>query len=116
MELTKEKRILKEKNKLKRIFSQIPDDRKKMVENLLENAAFMAITLSDLQISINENGPTSEYKNGANQFGIKKSPELEAYNIMIKNYATVMRQLMDLLPAGASKDEAGVLEFIKNNK
>lgn len=40
----------------------------------------------------------SEYKNGENQYGTRKSPEVDVYNAMIKNYASVIKQLGDLLP------------------
>ena len=58
----------------------------------------MAVTLEDLRDSINENGCVSEYQNGENQHGTKKSPEVEVYNTMIKNYTTVIKTLCDLLP------------------
>jgi hypothetical protein len=65
---------------------------------LIKNAAFMTITLEDLQAVINEHGAVSQYKNGENQFGTKKSPEVEIYNTMIKNYSSIIKQLTDLLP------------------
>ncbi len=67
---------------------------------------FMSITLADLQKKINEEGVVSEYQNGENQFGTKKSPEVEIYNIMIKNYMTAIKQLTDLL----SKQEFNPIE------
>ena len=71
---------------------------KKSIQAVIENAAFMAITLSELQDYLNENGLTVEYQNGENQFGIKKSPEIEIYNTMIKNFVSTMKSLTDLLP------------------
>ena len=99
MELDKEKRIKKEKNKLKKIFANIQQDRKSIVEKLIENAAFMAAALEDLQRAINLNGCISEYQNGENQWGTKKAPEVEIYNTMIKNYTTVVKQLTELIPS-----------------
>jgi hypothetical protein len=87
-----------ELEKLKKHFKKIPKSRYEIVENLIQNAAFMTVALADLQNLLNEGGIVSEYKNGANQFGTKKSPEVEVYNVMIKNYAAVIRQLTDLLP------------------
>ena len=79
------------------------------------NAAFMSVTLQLLQTEINKNGAVSEYKNGENQFGTKKSPEVEIYNTMIKNYSAVMKQLTDLLPRGdlpPDKKEDGFEKFV----
>ena len=46
-----------------------------------------------------------QYKNGENQFGLKKSAALEAYNTIIKNYNSVIKQLLDILPEGVEADE-----------
>lgn len=97
-ELSKDKQIKKEFNRLKRIFKDIPTDKKNTVLSLIRNAAFMTITLDELQETINRNGVISEYQNGENQWGTKKSPEVEIYNTMIKNHMQVMKQLTDLLP------------------
>lgn len=112
-ELTKDEKILKEFRRLKRLFRALPKDRKSSVESLMKNAAFMAITLDELQVSINENGPVSEYQNGENQWGTKKSPEVEVYNTMIKNYASVIKQLCDFLPDGNQEDKDELMEYAK---
>lgn len=95
----------KELNKLKRIFKDIEKNKKDIVEKLIQNAAFMAEELDLLQEQIKENGIISEYKNGENQWGTKKSPEVEVYNAMIKNYAAIIRQLSELLPDGSKEDD-----------
>ncbi|MCA0754916.1 hypothetical protein KP806_07625 [Paenibacillus sp. N4] len=97
-EQTKETRIKKEYNRLRKLFKEIPRDRLDAVSSLVKNAAFMTITLEDLQESINVKGAITEYKNGENQYGTKKSPEVEVYNTMVKNHASIMRQLTDLIP------------------
>ena len=43
------------------------------------------------------------YKNGENQYGTKKSPEAETYIALSKNYAAVIKQLTDLVPAAKRK-------------
>lgn len=74
-----------------------PDTMKRVIA-LINNAAFMTITLEDLQLAINKDGGISKYQNGENQFGTKKSPEVEIYNTMIKNLASIIKQLTDLTP------------------
>lgn len=93
-----ETRIKREREKLTEVFAKMDENKRKTAEKLMDNAAFMAVTLEDLRDSINENGCVSEYQNGENQFGTKKSPEVEVYNTMIKNYTTVIKTLCDLLP------------------
>ena len=79
-----ETRIKREREKLAEVFAKMDENKRKTAEKLMDNAAFMAVTL--------------EYQNGENQFGTKKSPEVEVYNTMIKNYTTVIKTLCDLLP------------------
>ena len=115
-EKTKEDRINQEKNKLNRMFKEIEEKKKKTVEKLVINAAFMAISLEDLQKIINEKGYTEEYQNGANQRGVKKCSEVEIYNTMIKNYSSVIKQLTDLLPKDTTKVVDDGFEEVVNAK
>nr|DAH16691.1 MAG TPA: hypothetical protein [Caudoviricetes sp.] len=102
-ELTKEELISKEKRRLKGIFKKLDENKKKLVTPLIEKAAFMSIELDILQETIQQDGWTSEYKNGANQFGTKKSPSAETYIALSKNYAAIIKQLTDLVPAADKK-------------
>ena len=102
-ELTKEERIKKEKNRLKKIFKNLDENKKQLVTPLIEKVAFMSVELDILQEKIQADGWTSEYQNGANQWGTKKSPEAETYIALSKNYAVVVKQLTDLVPAEERK-------------
>ena len=97
-EKTKEQRIKSEKTRLKGIFKELDENKKKLVTPLIEKAAFMSIELDDLQAQIEQDGWTSEYKNGENQYGTKRSPEADTYISLSKNYAAVIKQLVDLVP------------------
>ena len=106
------KKKSKELRKLKKIFKDIEEDKRQTVDKLIDNAAFMAESLDKLQTIINEKGFVEEYKNGANQSGMKKCSEVDIYNTMIKNYASVMKQLLDLLPSGSGGNEDELLAFL----
>ena len=106
------KRRSKELSKLKKIFKDIEPNKQKIVEKLISNAAFMAESLEELQERIREKGFVEEYQNGANQFGVKKCSEVEIYNTMIKNYSSVIKQLVDLLPDDAKSGGDELLDFI----
>ena len=118
--LTKEERIKREKNKLVKQFKGLDEKRRKAVEKTIENAAWMSITLEDLRATIDANGDTGlviEYKNGENQYGYKKSPEIEIYNQTLANYMKIVTQLNAMLPAEVKlnkndKDLADIKEFI----
>lgn len=104
-DLSKDERIKKEIKRLNSLFKNIEPKLKKTVKSLIENASFMAVTLEDLQEHINKNGVTVEYQNGENQWGTKKSPEVEIYNTMIKNHVTIMKQLTELVPKEPPKED-----------
>lgn len=100
--ITTDTRIKRERERLLEIFSELDEKRRNTAFSLIENAAFMTVTLAELRKTISENGVVSEYQNGENQHGTKKSPEVEVYNTMIKNYTTIIRTLCDMLPEGST--------------
>ena len=114
-DISKVERISEEIKKLDKLFKDVDPKIKKAANSLIENAAFMSITLEDLQKKINKDGVISKYQNGANQWGTKKSPEVEIYNTMIKNHMSVIKQLTDLLPKKNPKNEDdGFDEFVND--
>ena len=102
--ITKEDRIKEELDRLNAFFEKIDGNQRAAVTPLIQNAAFMKVTLEDLQASINADGATDEYQNGANQCGVKQSATLQAYNSLIKNYASVIKNLAQLLPPEKKKE------------
>jgi hypothetical protein len=103
-ELTKEERISKEINRLKKIFTNLEKNKLDTVMPLIRNAAFMSVTLDELQKDINEKGVIDKYQNGEHQFGTKKNPQVEVHIAMTKNYASIIKQLVELVPAGKKKE------------
>lgn len=97
-ELSKQERIKKEQCRLRAIFKDLDGNKKKLVTPLIDKAAFMSIELDELQEQIEQEGWISEYKNGENQYGTKRSPEADTYIALSKNYAAVIKQLVDLVP------------------
>ena len=115
-DLTKDERIKKEILRLKRLFKNMSKDTINRVLSLINNAAFMTVTLEDLQETINREGTVSEYQNGENQHGTKKSPEVEIYNTMIKNHMGIIKQLTDLTPQGPPPKAPELDAFEKINQ
>jgi len=112
--LSKETRIKRETTRLRRVFKSLTKEKLDTASSLIRNAAFMTITLDDLQTEMNKKGIISEYQNGENQWGTKKSPEVEIYNTMIKNHLAIIKQLCDLLPDNQDKSAADeLMDFVK---
>jgi ribosomal protein RSM22 (predicted rRNA methylase) len=106
-EMTKNEIISAEKKKLQGIYSKLETKTKRSVSSLIDEAAFMAASLYELRQIINEKGYTEEYQNGANQSGTKRSSEVDIYIQLEKNYASVIKQLTDLLPKEEKLKDTG---------
>lgn len=96
-------RIKKEMSRMKKMFSSLPDNERRFIEPLIQNAAFMRVALEDMQSEIAYSGYVEEYTNGKNQGGKKMSAELQAYNTTVRNYNIVMVKLIERLPKEEKK-------------
>ena len=89
--------VKKEISRLQKIFQDIPDNKRAAVEGLIERAAFMRVTLQRLEGSIYDSDLVEEWRNGQ-QGCLKQAATLQAFNSLMKNYATVIKQLTSLIP------------------
>lgn len=95
--------IKKEERRLNRAFSDLDSNKKTVVKQLISTAAFLSVTLRDLEEEINRNGSTEIYQNGANQSGVKQSAAAATHIAMTKNLTSIMKQLTELVPAEKKK-------------
>ena len=107
--LDKQKRIKKEVNRLKKLFKDIDDNKKKLVFTTIDDVAFMTITMQDLREQIIREGTTVEYKNGANQYGVKQSPDAQLYLQLSQKQTQAMKILVDCLPK-KTKEQVGKMD------
>lgn len=113
----KKDKIKKEKNRLNKLFKEIDKTTRTLVQNLIEEVAFMSITLEENRKHLEENGVKELYMNGKGQFGYKESVESKNYNVMFKNYSNAVKQLVDLLPKEDKKNAGeNLLNFIASGK
>lgn len=103
-ELSKETKIKKEIARLRKVFKDLDKNKWQTVENLIQNAAFMAVTLEELQVIINAEGCSILYQNGKNQFGTQQTAEMKTYISLSKNYTVIIKQLCDMVPAEKKKE------------
>ena len=101
---TKEEKVKKEIRRLRKVFTALDKNKLAIAESLIEVAAFMRISLDEIQSDINKKGYTEKYQNGANQSGVKQSSSVEIHISMTRNLATIMKQLVDLAPPEQRKD------------
>lgn len=97
--------IDKETKRLKRIFKGLDPNKLKTVEALIARAAFITISLQELEEQLNRDGWVEEYQNGRNQSGLKKSAAAECHISLTKNLSTIMKQLLELVPPAQKKSK-----------
>lgn len=113
--MDKDTAIKKEIKKLNNIFKDIPEDKKSLCEGLIKNAAFMYVTLEELQNEVNKHGAMIAYKSGNGFDTIRDNPAQKAYTTMISRYSGIIDQLNKLLPSDkASQNNDELLDFLKD--
>lgn len=96
--LEKQRRIKREVTRLRKVFKDIDENKKKLVFATIDDVAFMTITMQDLREKIVRTGTTVKYKNGENQYGTKQSPDAQLYLQMSQKQTQAMKILVDCLP------------------
>lgn len=101
-----EKRIKKEIRRLKRIIEEggVSDRRQKTLEGVIQNAAFMRVSLDDTIKEIADADIVVEYDNGGGQTGIRENPLFNAYEKLFSKYLAAMTVILESLPAEAAAE------------
>ncbi|MEC2708140.1 hypothetical protein P9Z39_21035 [Bacillus thuringiensis] len=98
-ELTKEERVKKEINRLKRIYKEMPKDTLMVVEGLIVEAADLRVRLEDIRKDLDEKGYDEMFSQSENQDPYERErPAARRYIAMNKSYQTIMKQLGDYIP------------------
>ncbi|MDU6792520.1 MAG: hypothetical protein E6427_07395, partial [Anaerococcus sp.] len=83
--LEQDKRIKKEISKFRKFIKDLDTEEKRMAMNMVNELAFMKITLEDLKKEVNANGVVTEMPQG--EYSItRENPALKSYNTMIQRY------------------------------
>ena len=105
-------RIKKEKDRLQDIFKDLEPNKLKTCTALIDRAAFITISLEDLEEQLNETGWVETYQNGENQSGMKKAAAADVHISLTKNLNAIVKQLLELVPPAqkASRLEAMMMK------
>ncbi|MGQ3738904.1 hypothetical protein [Bacillus sp. FDAARGOS_1420] len=99
--------VNKEKNRLKRLFTDISPSKLKVVEGLLIQAARLRVLLNEMWIDISENGDYELFSQSDKTEPYERErPVARLYNTRDQSYQRVMKQLTDLLPEENNKKES----------
>lgn len=108
MAARKPRKSLTEKKEIKRLtelLEEVADNKKSLVEGLIERAAFMRAKLEELEIDLNEHGFTEFFSQSESQEPYERvRPQATQYHTLNKNYQSIMKQLTDLLPKGPPRE------------
>lgn len=111
----KEKKIKNEVDRLSKNYVGIDGKKRAIVRGLIQRAAFMRVSLTELEDDLNENGFTEMFSQGDQTPYPRKRPTADFYNTMNANYQKIIRQMTDLLPKDEEKpktDDDGFNKFI----
>lgn len=109
--IKKTTRIQREKDRLFTIFKDLEPNKLKTCTALIDRAAFITISLEDLEEQLNKTGWIESYQNGENQSGMKKAAAADVHISLTKNLNTIVKQLLDLVPPA---QKASRLEALMN--
>lgn len=117
-EITRDERIKKEEQRLKRIYKNIDKDNKAIIEGLIQRAAYMRVTLEDWEKDIMENGYYEMFTQSEKTDPYERErPVARLYNTMNANYQKIIKQLSDLVPKEAPAkgvEDDGFADFINS--
>lgn len=98
-ELSKEARVKREFNRLKKLYKDLPKDVYVLVEGLIYEAADLRIRLEDIRLDLDLHGYDEMFSQSPEQEPYERErPQARRYIAMNKNYQSIMKQLGDRLP------------------
>ena len=98
MNTDKETRIIQEKARLFEIFKSLEPNKLSTCQALIDRAAFITVSLEDLEEQLNISGWVEHYQNGEKQSGMKKAAAADVHISLTKNLNAIIKQLLDLTP------------------
>lgn len=84
----------------------ISDRRKKLLEPVIENTAFMKVKLEEARKMVKETSVVIQYDNGGGQKGLRENPIFKGYEALWKSYMAGMNEITKALPQEVVKVEA----------
>lgn len=102
--MTKKTREKDEYERLAKLYTDIPANKRELVDGLLWQAARLRVSLDDLWEDIKVNGSTEKFqqKNDGVEF-MRERPESKIFVARDKNYLATIKKLDELLPAKSEK-------------
>ncbi|MGB4660167.1 MAG: hypothetical protein WBI07_13380 [Mobilitalea sp.] len=119
-ELSKQDRIIKEEKRLRKIYEDIKEENKSIIDGLIQRAAYMRIALEEYEKDLDTKGYVEMFTQSANTPPYERErPVARLYSTMNKNYQTIIKLLCDLLPkehTNSNKDKTDEFDEFVNER
>ena len=102
---SKRVKVKKEKARLTELFKDLEPNKRQTCLALIDRAAFITVSLEELEAQLNEIGWTEYYQNGETQSGWKKSAAADVHISLTKNLNTIIKQLLELVPPAKQRSK-----------
>ena len=96
--MAKKNGVEQEYSRLAELYKDIPENKRKLVEGLLEQAAKLRVSLNDLWEQIQEVGRFEEWTKAGETY-TRENDISKAWTNLDRSYQAIIRQLNDNLPA-----------------
>jgi hypothetical protein len=107
----------REYGRLSNLFKNAPKETKDQSVRITQEAAFLRVACEEMRLTMQRDGVIETYKNGANQWGLKRSAAAESYDKFLTQYLRVLKQIREMLEAeGGDPDAAEIMQFIMGGK
>ena len=103
----REQAINREIARLTKNFSSIDGKKRSIIRGLIDRAAFMRVSLDEMEVDLDKNGFTELFSQGDQVPYERKRPTADLYNTMNANYQKIIKQLTDLTPKEEPKQDTG---------
>jgi len=107
--MSKIKDVNDELERLRSLFSTVDETKTKLVDNLLEQAAFMKVELGVLQEQIRKYGSVQVSSKGSQ----RQTEAAKYYTKLINSYGTVIKTLNSIMGKNVIEGEESFDEFLK---
>lgn len=115
-QLEKEKKIKQEVSRLKKNYKDLEKEKVKILNGLVNEAAFLKISLEETREILTKEGLTEIFKQGKQEFE-RERLQVKIYLNFMKLYSNVMKQLIDIIPSDMKQEEEDeLIKFIKKGR
>lgn len=103
-EVSKDTLVKREITRLTNLFKEVDRNKRLTAKGLIEEAAYMKITLQELKVEIDKHGPIDVMPQGEYSI-LREHPALKSYNTMVQRYTNIIDKLTNLHPKEEIKKE-----------